>query len=170
MWWDKKNQPATTKKQNIGPAPVLIPKLDNSMTDNKPAGASVTGTNQKQTILGPSMTLNGELSGNEDLLIEGQFEGNVHLQDHCLTVGPHGQVKAEIHARQVVVLGSVDGNISASEKIEIRKSGRVVGDLAAAGVAIEEGAYLKGSIDIKRGDAPEPARSLPTPGALKTSA
>jgi cytoskeletal protein CcmA (bactofilin family) len=79
-------------------------------------------------------------------------------------------VKAEIHARQVVVLGSVDGNISASEKIEIRKSGRVVGDLATAGVAIEEGAYLKGSIDIKRGDAQEPARSFSTPGALKTSA
>ncbi len=80
----------------------------------------------------------------------GQFEGTINVQDHCLTVGPEGQVKSEIHARQVVVHGSVNGKVSAREKIDIRKTGNVVGDLVSAGVAIEEGAYFKGSIEILR--------------------
>jgi hypothetical protein len=81
----------------------------------------------------------------------------INLQDHCLTVGPKGQVKAEIRARQVVVQGSVNGNVTAREKIEIRKTGQVMGDLVATGVAIEDGAYFKGSIEILReGDAHAP--------------
>ena len=98
------------------------------------------------------MVAQGQLSSGEDLLIEGQFEGNINLDDHCLTVGTEGHVKAEIRARQVVILGSVTGNVAAREKIEIRRTGHVVGDLVAATVAIEEGAYFKGSIDIARDD------------------
>ena len=100
------------------------------------------------------MVVKGELSAGEDLLIDGQFEGNINLDDHCLTVGTEGRVKAEIHARQVVILGSITGNLTAREKIEIRRTGHVVGDLVAATVAIEEGAYFKGSIDIAREDGP----------------
>jgi cytoskeletal protein CcmA (bactofilin family) len=111
-----------------------------------------------QTILGRSMVLRGELAGKEDLLIEGQFEGTISLQDHCLTIGPNGQVKADIHARQVIVQGTVTGDITAGEKIDIRKTGHVVGGLVAAAVAIEDGAYFKGSIEILReqGQRPEP--------------
>jgi len=139
------------------------------MSDNKPAVSGSTATNQKQTFLGPSVTMRGDLSANEDLLIEGQFDGNVNLPDHCLTVGPQGQVKAEILARQVVIFGTVNGNVSAREKIEIRKSGRVVGDLTSAGVAIEEGAYLKGSIDIQR-EEPQAASRPVTTSSVATSA
>jgi cytoskeletal protein CcmA (bactofilin family) len=116
------------------------------------------------------MVLRGDLSGTEDLLIEGQFEGTISLQEHCLTIGPHGQVKAEIHARQVVIQGSVNGNITAGEKIEIRKSGNVVGDLVAAAIAIEDGAYFKGSIDILREQPQEVARALSTSNAFENSA
>jgi cytoskeletal protein CcmA (bactofilin family) len=104
------------------------------------------------------------------LLIEGQFDGTITLPEHCLTVGPNGHVKAEIRARQVVILGSVDGNITAREKIEIRKTGHVVGDLVSAGIAIEEGAYFKGSIDILREGAQQELPNLSAPRALKASA
>lgn len=113
-----------------------------------------------QAVIGRSIVLKGELSANEDLLIEGQFEGTVNLQDHCLTVGSNGKVKAEIHARQVVILGSVNGNVNAREKIEVRRSGNVVGDLTAASVSIEEGAYFKGSIDILREGKGEDSRAV----------
>jgi len=118
--------------------------------------------------MGRSVVLRGDLSGGEDLLVEGQLEGTIKLEDHCLTVGQNGRVTAEIHARQVVILGSVQGNITAGEKIEIRKSGHVVGDLVSAGIAIEEGAYFKGSIDILREEAPKEARPHPAPGSVKT--
>lgn len=117
-------------------------------------------TNQISTVLGRSLVLRGELTGNEDLLIEGQFDGTINVQEHCLTVGAHGQVKAEIHARQVVIQGAVNGNVTAREKVEIRKTGRVLGDLVAAGVAIEDGAYFKGSIEILREEASEAPRVL----------
>jgi cytoskeletal protein CcmA (bactofilin family) len=94
--------------------------------------------------------MKGELSAAEDLLIEGQFEGTINLQEHCLTIGAKGQVKAEIQARQVVIHGSVHGNVTAREKVEIRKTGQVLGDLVAASVAIEDGAYIKGSVEIRR--------------------
>ena len=96
------------------------------------------------------MVAQGQIIPGEDLLIEGQFEGTITLNDHCLTVGSEGHVKAEIRARQVIIQGAVTGNIEAREKIEIRRTGHVVGDLVAATVAIEEGAYFKGSIDIAR--------------------
>jgi cytoskeletal protein CcmA (bactofilin family) len=87
-----------------------------------------------------------------------------------LTVGADGQVKAEIHARQVIILGTVTGNVSAREKIEIRRTGHVVGDLLAGAIAIEEGAYFKGSIDILREEVPETSRAVAAPSPLETSA
>ena len=83
-------------------------------------------------------------------MIDGQFEGTVNLQDHCLTVGANGKVKAEIQARQVIIFGTVNGNVASREKVEVRRTGNVTGDLRSASVSIEEGAYFKGSIDIVR--------------------
>ena len=131
---------------------------------------STTPASPRQTVLGQTVVLRGELSANEDLLIEGQFEGTISLEDHCLTVGADGQVKAEIRARQVVILGAIAGNVVAREKVEIRRSGHVVGDLKAGAVAIEEGAYFKGSIDILREEAQEGSQSTPPQSALETSA
>jgi cytoskeletal protein CcmA (bactofilin family) len=131
---------------------------------------STTSASQHQTVLGKTVVLRGELSANEDLLIEGQFEGTISLEDHCLTVGADGQVKAEVRARQVVILGSVSGNVVAREKVEIRRSGHMVGDLKAGAVAIEEGAYFKGSIDILREEAHEGSPGTAPQGAWETSA
>jgi cytoskeletal protein CcmA (bactofilin family) len=126
--------------------------------------------NHDQTILGQSVVLHGDLAGKEDLLIEGQVEGTINIPDHCVTVGVHGEVRAEIHARQVVVLGSVTGNISARDKIDIRKTGQVIGDLTATAIAIEGGAFLKGSIDIQREQNQDAAHSFAASNALKASA
>lgn len=117
---------------------------------------------QEQVRLGESLVVHGELSGNEDLTIEGQFDGTIDLQSHCLTVGARGQVKAEIRAGRVVIQGAVNGNITARDRIEIRKTGQVIGDLVSPGIAIEDGAYFKGSIEILREASPQPARVLPS--------
>ncbi len=123
-----------------------------------------------QTFLGRSVAVRGQFSGNENLLVEGQVEGTITLEDHTVTVGTNGQVKAEIHARQVIVLGAVTGNISAREKVEIRRSGHVVGDIVSEAVAIEEGAYFKGSIEILREGEREAARSASVSAALEKPA
>jgi cytoskeletal protein CcmA (bactofilin family) len=139
------------------------------MSEPTPKLTNPSAAGSPQTLLGRTVVVQGQLSSGEDLLIEGQFEGNINLDDHCLTVGTEGHVKAEIHARQVVVLGSVAGNLAASEKIDIRRTGHVVGDLVAATVAIEEGAYFKGSIDIARDDGSEVSRDVATPSALRNN-
>jgi len=114
----------------------------------------------RSTILGPSVAMRGELAGDEDMVIEGQFDGTLHVGEHCVTVGAQGQVKAEIQASRVIVQGAVTGNITARERIEIRKTGRVLGDLIAAGIAIEDGAYFKGSIEILREGDSKPSAAL----------
>ncbi len=95
--------------------------------------------------------IKGELSGSEDLTIEGQVEGQIELKQHILTVGPHGRIRAQIFAKVVVVLGEVVGNIKASEKVAIRDNGAVEGDIVAPRVAIAEGARFRGKIDMQRG-------------------
>jgi cytoskeletal protein CcmA (bactofilin family) len=160
MWWEKKTRPHTAQEPRPGSAATAPPKLEDQLSELTPRDLDMPSANQNQTILGQSIALHGDMSGKEDLLIEGQLEGTISLPDHCVTVGPHGEVKAEVHARQIIVLGAVTGNITAREKIEIRKTGQVVGDLVAAAVAIEDGAYFKGSIDILREQnhgAPRPA-------------
>jgi cytoskeletal protein CcmA (bactofilin family) len=140
------------------------------MSEPTPKSTNPSAAVSPHTILGRTVVVQGQLSAGEDLLIDGQFEGNINLDDHCLTVGTEGHVKAEIRAQQIIILGTVTGNLAAREKIEIRRTGHVVGDLVAATVAIEEGAYFKGSIDIARGDGSEAAPNVAPPSALKTSA
>lgn len=129
------------------------------MPDNSPRPASPSTGNQPASVLGRSMVFKGELSGKDDLVVEGQFEGTIDVADHTVTVGAQGQVKSEIRARHVVVQGSVTGKITAREKIDIRRTGNVIGDLVSAGVAIEDGAYFKGSIEILREGRAETPRS-----------
>ncbi len=165
MWWDKKPEPIAPKSPITVPPPPPSPPLENPMTDRKPVVPSPNLPNRSQTFLAPSMLIRGELSGEDDVLIEGQVEGTISVQEHCLTVGPQGQVKAEVRAREVIIQGTVNGNVSGSEKIEIRRTGHVVGDLVTAAIAIEEGAYFKGSIDILR----EERQELPQPRSAASS-
>lgn len=124
---------------------------------------------QTSAVLGPSLTLRGELSANEDLLIQGQFDGNINLQDRCLTVSPRGQIKANIQARRAVIHGSVNGKVSVREKIEIRKTAHVQGDLIAASIVIEDGASFKGSIELVRGEPSKAPPDVFAPGTATTA-
>ena len=100
--------------------------------------------------IGKSVIIKGELSGSEDLYVDGQVEGSVELSGNRLIVGPHGQVRAKVNAKGVIVQGKLEGNIHAGERVELTKSAIVVGDIATQRVAIEEGAYFKGKVDIQR--------------------
>src|SRR5213078_899436 len=100
--------------------------------------------------IGKSVVIKGELNGSEDLTIEGQVEGTVQLREHVLTIGPNGRIKAQVFAKSVVVLGEVTGNVTASEKVEIRDNGSVDGDIISPRVAIAEGAHFCGSVDMQR--------------------
>jgi cytoskeletal protein CcmA (bactofilin family) len=105
--------------------------------------------------IGKSVVIKGELNGSEDLTIEGQVEGTIQLRDHILTIGPNGKIKAQIFAKSVIVLGTVNGNVTATEKIDIRDNGSVDGDIISPRVAIAEGAHFRGSVDMQRKGSPE---------------
>jgi cytoskeletal protein CcmA (bactofilin family) len=100
--------------------------------------------------IGKSVIIKGELSGSEDLYIDGQVEGSIDLRNHSLTVGPNGKVKAGITAKSIVIQGKVDGSLSASDRLDLRKSAMVNGDVTTQRIAIEEGAFLKGRVDIQK--------------------
>lgn len=111
--------------------------------------------------IGKSVIVKGELSGSEDLFVDGQVEGSVSLRGQSLTVGPNGRVRANIEARNVIIHGQVDGNVTASDRVELRKSASLSGDISTARIAIDDGAYFKGTIDIQK---PEPAPRAETKG------
>jgi cytoskeletal protein CcmA (bactofilin family) len=148
---------------------VAPPEVNTHMSEATTKSPSTFEGESQPTVIGRTIAVQGQLSAEEDLLIDGRFDGTINLDENCLTVGTNGQVKAEIRARQVVVLGAVIGNLSASDKIEIRRTGHVVGDLLAAKVAIEEGAYFKGSVDIVRSDGSDASREVPATNTMKTT-
>ncbi len=113
----------------------------------RPLSSTPSGSTAR---LGASLHVKGEISGNEDLHIDGSVEGLVQLEDRKLTVGASAKLTADVVAREVVVYGSVKGNLRARDRIEIKKDGSVVGDLTTARIMIEDGAYFKGSIEIDR--------------------
>ena len=100
--------------------------------------------------IGKSVVIKGELNGSEDLTIEGEVEGKIELKDHVLTIGPNGKIRAQVFAKALVVLGEVSGNVSASEKVEIRGGGSVEGDIVSPRVTIAEGAHFRGGVDMQR--------------------
>ncbi len=112
--------------------------------------------------IGKSVKVVGQIYAKEDLYIDGNVEGTVECLENRLTVGPHGMLQASIKAREVLAIGSVQGNVEATERIEIRKDAKLVGDIRTARIIIEDGAYFKGSIDIVK---PEPPKVAPKPAA-----
>src|SRR5438477_12238482 len=100
--------------------------------------------------IGKSVLIKGELSGSEDLYLDGEVEGSIELRQHSLTIGPHGRVRANIHAREVVVHGKVDGNVRGDDRVELKKSAIQVGDITTQRITIEDGAFFKGGIDIQK--------------------
>jgi cytoskeletal protein CcmA (bactofilin family) len=165
MWGDKKSDaPAKaplpqsqSAKPSVAPAAIATPSSGEAKTTMAPMDSTYPTTTSGGTArLGASLHIKGEITGNEDLVIDGSVEGLVQLEDRKLTVGASAKVTADIISREVVVYGNVKGNLRARDRIEIKKDGSVVGDLTTARIMIEDGAYFKGSIEIdKTGDAAE---------------
>jgi cytoskeletal protein CcmA (bactofilin family) len=121
----------------------------------------------RSASIGKSVIVKGQLFSREDLFIDGEIEGSVELQEHRLTIGPNGKLLAGVKAREIVVLGTIHGNVEAGEKIEIRKDAKLVGDIKTVRIVIEDGAFFKGSIDIVRAE-PKPVK--PAAAAAVTAA
>jgi cytoskeletal protein CcmA (bactofilin family) len=114
--------------------------------------AEIPGTGAGAHI-GKSVVIKGELSGSEDLFVDGRVTGTIELRGHTLTIGPNGQVSANVHAKSVTVHGKLEGDILATERVELRKSAIMVGAIAAQRVSVEDGAYLKGQVDTQKDGA-----------------
>jgi cytoskeletal protein CcmA (bactofilin family) len=113
--------------------------------------------------IGKSLKVRGEISGSEDLTIDGEVEGTVELKDNSLTIGPNGKVHANVTARSITVLGRLEGNVKAGERVEISKTGSLEGDLVTPRIVIEDGAVFRGSIDILK-----PGEKTVSPASDKT--
>jgi len=114
-------------------------------------------------VIGKAMVIRGQITSREDMHVDGEIDGSLDMPNCRLTVGPSGKIGAGARAREVEVLGSVDGDVEASRKITIRKGGRLVGDLRTPGIVIEDGAYFKGKIEIVTTEAPAPQQNALQP-------
>jgi len=154
MW--KPNQTGPNPPATPEPARPATPAASPASFDSgaaRPAATGVTSTpsaSGEQATIGKSLVVKGEVTGSESLYIDGKVEGSINLPGNRVTVGRNGQVAANILAREVVVLGKVRGNINASDRVDIRSEGSLTGDVAAARISIEDGAYFKGGIDIRK--------------------
>ena len=137
--------PAPSQAQSTPASPEAAPQRP------APAGDVQRGLEKTAVNIGKSVVIKGELNGSEDLTIEGQVEGKIELRQNVLTIGPNGKIKAQVFAKAVIILGEVTGNVTASEKVDIRDNGSVDGDIASPRVAIAEGAHFRGSIDMQKG-------------------
>ena len=151
-------------KRDESVKPATPPAQTPVTTPSAPVAAAPTASEPRTQLgrdnvnIGKSVIIKGELSGSEDLTIEGHVEGRIDLKDNVLTIGPNGKIKAEIFAKAVVVLGEVTGNVTASEKVDIRDNGSVDGDIASPRVAIAEGAHFRGAVDMQRAGAKAQAK------------
>ncbi|MDR3792698.1 MAG: polymer-forming cytoskeletal protein [Terracidiphilus sp.] len=153
MW--KPSQPSSIShaptQEPVRPAPPAAPAFESARS------AAVIPPGDQATI-GKGLYIKGEISGTESLYIDGKVEGSINLPGNRVTIGRNGQVAASINAREIVVLGKIRGNVSASDRVDIRAEGSLAGDVAAARISIEDGAYFKGGIDIRK---PEGKPSIP---------
>ena len=174
--WSKRTQdepPQTPVRPGpaLSPSPSIEPhrRESNTSMSNPPrtieseSGAVRSGA----AALGKNVTVKGQIFAREDLTIDGEVEGTVECHDHRLTIGPNARVLAGLKAREIVIQGSIQGNVEAADKIDIKKEAKLVGDIKTSRIVIEDGAYFKGSIDISKAvaskPAPGPTISAPAP-------
>jgi cytoskeletal protein CcmA (bactofilin family) len=151
--WKPTNQPTTTPGRPGTPEPEPRPATPTPAAPamaEAPRPVSATSTADQATI-GKSLVIKGEVTGSESLYIDGRVEGSINLAGNRVTVGRNGVVAANINAREIVVLGKVRGNLTASDRVDIRSDGSLTGDVVAARISIEDGAFFKGGIDIRKG-------------------
>jgi cytoskeletal protein CcmA (bactofilin family) len=168
--WNKRKEEEYPPKSASVPAAAASPSKENPPMSTAPATSQYSPEARGPAVIGKSVMIKGQIFSREDLTIDGEIDGSVELQEHRLTVGPHGKLQAGVKAREIVVLGTIHGNVEASDKIDIRKDAKLVGDIKTARIVIEDGAYFKGSIDIARPEISKPAAApAPKPAAAPTA-
>ncbi|MDA0205268.1 MAG: polymer-forming cytoskeletal protein [Acidobacteria bacterium] len=165
--WGRKDEPTPTpapapRSQEPAPArPVARPPTP-------PVSSAGSSGGRGQASIGKSLKIKGTITGTEDLFIDGQIEGTIRLEHNSLTIGPNGHVDADVFAKDIVIEGKVTGNVKAGDRIDIRKTGSLNGDLSAARIVIEDGAVFRGSVDIVKPEpTPTPKAIVSTPAAAK---
>jgi cytoskeletal protein CcmA (bactofilin family) len=158
MW--KPNQPAAPPPSTPDPSRPVAAGGAGAGFDPRAAAAGLPGD---QATIGKSLVVKGEISGSESLYIDGKVEGSINLPGNRVTVGRNGQVAATIMAREIVVLGKIRGNCQASDRVDIRAEGSLTGDVIAARISIEDGAFFKGGIDIRKQGTDAKAGPTPVP-------
>jgi cytoskeletal protein CcmA (bactofilin family) len=143
MWKPSQSPPPQTNPnpESARPVPAALA--------TEPTDRTGVSSGEKATI-SKGLVIKGEITGTEPLFIDGKVEGNISLPGNRVTVGRNGQIGANINAREIVILGKVRGNLSASDRVDIRAEGSLTGDMTATRISIEDGAYFKGSIDIRK--------------------
>jgi cytoskeletal protein CcmA (bactofilin family) len=153
--WKPTNQPTTPPRPGSTPESEQRPATSTpsapAASESAPAPRPVSATTADQATIGKSLVIKGEVTGSESLYIDGRVEGSINLSGNRVTVGRNGVVAANINAREIVVLGKVRGNLTASDRVDIRSDGSLTGDVVAARISIEDGAFFKGGIDIRKG-------------------
>src|SRR5580700_3924284 len=157
--WKPTNQPATPGRPAEPERPsastatgtTSAPMATMSPSEPTAVPRPVATTTSDQATIGKSLVIKGEVTGSESLYIDGRVEGSINLSGNRVTVGRNGVVSANINAREIVVLGKVRGNLTASDRVDIRSDGSLTGDVVAARISIEDGAFFKGGIDIRKG-------------------
>ena len=144
----------------MSPMPSRIPEPVQHATDTHRTGSAT---------IGKSVVIKGQIFSREDLVIDGEVEGSVEAIEHRVVVGPNGKVNAGVKAREIMVQGSIKGDVEAGDKIDIRREAKLIGNIKTQRIVIEDGAYFKGSVDIQRADAvkaPAPAAAAPRPQTM----
>ena len=164
--WKRDEAVKTTSGQPTASGPAVQSQRGSTSAAPQPEARQQIG--RDVVNIGKLIVIKGELNGSEDLTIEGQMEGKIDLKEHVLTIGPNGKIKAQVFAKALIVLGEVNGTVTASEKIEICDGGSVDGDIVSPRVAIAEGAHFRGSVDMQRksgqqGQASQPQRLAAQP-------
>lgn len=170
MWGEKKNEGAAPPAFRETPAPAAPLREPVRETRAPEPVRETPARNAGIATVGKNLLVKGTISGTEDLYVDGEVEGAIELKENNITVGPNGKVNANLHARDIVVLGRVKGNVRAVERLEIRKTGSLIGDIVTARVVIEDGAYFKGSIDIQKIGAPAASAAAPASAPAATPA
>jgi cytoskeletal protein CcmA (bactofilin family) len=174
MWKPNQTGSPTTTTTTPPPAPEPSRPIPPAPVPEPTRSAPSTG---EQATIGKGLYIKGEITGSESLYIDGKVDGSINLPGNRVTVGRNGQVAASIAAREIVVLGKVRGNITATDRVDIRAEGALTGDVAAARISIEDGAFFKGGIDIKKPDAKAEAKAeakqaaaaAPAPATVETN-
>ena len=176
--WSIRREDEVPPQRPQGPAGVPAPPAHTVETQRRepqtmsspsrtfePESTSVRGGS---AALGKNVTVKGQIFAREDLTIDGEVEGTVECQEHRLTIGPNARVQAGLKAREIIIHGSIQGNVDATDKIDIKKEAKLVGDIKTSRIVIEDGAYFKGSIDISKATSGKPpqapqAQAAPAP-------